>query len=71
MGKTTSVSSTSATACCYYFLSSTGSTTTQTSGIPGVGCTSTGNVIAINWGGRGLQGSIPIELADITDHPKM
>jgi hypothetical protein len=57
MGKTTSVPATNATACCYYLGS-----TTQTSGIPGVNCTSTGIVIEIQWGALSLQGSIPAEL---------
>jgi len=60
MGKTTPVSATSATACCYYLGS-----TTQTSGIPGVRCTSTGIVTEINWGSQGLQGSIPTELGSL------
>jgi len=64
MGKTTSVSSTHATACCNYVVSSTG-TTTQTSGIPGVNCTSSGIVTEIRWGSQSLQGSIPSSLANL------
>ena len=60
MGKTTTVSSTSSTACCYYLGS-----TTQTSGIPGVTCTSTGIVTEINWGYYSLQGPTPAELANL------
>jgi hypothetical protein len=61
MGKTTSVSSTSATACCY-----TLGSTTQTSGIPGVTCTSDGTVTFIDWTNRGLTGSIPSEIGNLT-----
>jgi hypothetical protein len=60
MGKTTSVSATSATACCYYVGS-----TTQTSGIPGVRCNSIGIVTEINWGSQGLRYSIPLELGNL------
>ena len=67
MGKTTSVSATHATACCYYLVSSTGTTTTQTSGIPGVTCNSTGIVTEINWFAQGLQGSIPADLSNLKD----
>jgi hypothetical protein len=66
MGGTTSVSSTSATACCRYVVSSTRKTTTQTSGIPGVNCTSTGIVTKINWWDLGLVNSIPAELGSLT-----
>ncbi len=60
MGKNTSVSSTSATACCNYLR-----LTTQTSGIPGVECTSTGIVTKIRWSMKGLQGPIPAELENL------
>ncbi len=62
MGKTTSVSSTSATACCYYLGS-----TTQTSGIQGVYCTSDGIVTEIRWYGQSLQGQIPAELSNLVN----
>jgi hypothetical protein len=62
MGKTTSVSATSATACCYKLGS-----TTQTSGIPGVKCTSTGIVTEIKWGFESLKGSIPTELGNFVN----
>ena len=62
MGKTTSVSSTSATGCCYYLGS-----TTQTSGIPGIYCTSDGIVTEIRWNGQSLQGSIPAELSNLVN----
>jgi hypothetical protein len=62
MGKTTSVSSTSATACCNYVVSKT-----QRSGIPGVRCTSTGIVTEINWWDLGLVNSIPAELFSLTN----
>ena len=71
MGKTTSVSSTSSTACCYYLVSSTGTTTTQTSGIPGVNCTSTGKVTEIKWNGQGLKYSFPTELSKLVDLTKL
>ncbi len=58
MGKTTSLDPTSSTACCEYLGS-----TTQTSGIPGVKCTSTGIVTWIGWLSKSLQGSIPAELS--------
>jgi len=62
MGKTTpSVDPTSATACCY-----TLGSTTQTSGIPGVTCTSDGTVTFIDWTNRGLTGSIPSEIGNLT-----
>jgi len=71
MGKTTSVSPTHPTACCNYVVSSTGKTTgkttTQTSGIPGVNCTSTGIVTQINWWGLGLVNTIPAELGRLTN----
>ncbi len=60
MGQTTSVSSTSATDCCYYL-----GTTTQIDGIPGVTCTSTGNVTGINWGSQALRNSIPTEIGTL------
>jgi hypothetical protein len=62
MGKTTSVSSTSATACCYFLGS-----TTQTSGIPGVYCTSDGIVTEIKWYAQSLQGQIPPELSNLVN----
>jgi len=62
MGRTTSVSSTSATACCYYLGS-----TTQTSGIPGVTCNSIGIVTVIGWYAQSLQGSIPSSLGNLTN----
>jgi len=64
MGKTTAVSSTSSTACCYYVVSSTG-TTTQTTGISGVNCTSTGIVTQLIWSIKGLQGPIPSSLGNL------
>jgi hypothetical protein len=65
MGRTTSVSSTSATACCRTLVSSTGTTTTQTTGITGVKCTSTGTVTELNWYNQSLQGSIPTEISNL------
>ncbi len=65
MGKITSASSTDATACCNTLVSSNGTTTTQTFGITGVTCNSTGIVTEINWHGRGLSGSIPPELGSL------
>jgi hypothetical protein len=62
MGKTTSVSSTSATACCY-----TLGSTFQTSGIPGVTCNSDGTVTKINWYNKGLTGSIPPEIGNLVN----
>jgi hypothetical protein len=62
MGKTTSVSSTSATDCCRYLGS-----TSQTSGILGVTCTSTGIVTEINWYDQGLQGPTPAELSNLVN----
>jgi hypothetical protein len=53
MGQTTLVSATSATDCCSYL-----DGTHQSSGIPGVNCTSIGNVTGINWGSSSLIGSI-------------
>jgi hypothetical protein len=69
MGKTTSVDPTSPTACCNYLGSPHDylGSTTQTSGIPRVTCTSTGNVIEINWNSQSLQGPIPAELANLTN----
>ena len=66
-GKKTSVSSTDAKACCYYLGSKTGRITTQTSGIPGVNCTSTGNVTEIIWYDQSLNDSIPMELGKLTN----
>ena len=60
MGQTTSVSSTSSTACCYYLGS-----TTQTSGIPGIYCSSDGIVTKIHWGLKSLRYSIPTELSNL------
>jgi hypothetical protein len=62
MGKSTSVSSTNSKACCYYLGS-----TTQTSGIPGVTCTSDGTVTNIYWYNKGLTGSIPAEIGNLTN----
>ena len=62
MGKTTLVSATSATACCNYLGS-----TTQTSGIPGVWCTSSGIVTEIGWYGQSLRNSIPTELSNLAN----
>jgi hypothetical protein len=62
MGKSTTVDHTSATACCY-----TLGSTTQTSGIPGVTCTSTGTVTKIKWNFKGLTGSIPPEIGNLTN----
>jgi hypothetical protein len=66
MGKTTpSVDPTSSTACCYYLGS-----TTQTSGIPGVNCTTMGTmttVTEINWGNRSLTGSLPSEIGNLVN----
>ena len=62
MGKTTSVSSTSATACCYYVGS-----TTQTSGIPGIYCTSDGIVTEIEWYGQSLRNSIPSSIGKLVN----
>jgi hypothetical protein len=67
MGKNTSVSSTSATACCYSLGSTTGKTITQTSGIPGVNCTSTGIVTQITWKVQSLRYSIPTELSNLVN----
>ena len=60
MGQSTSVSFTNATACCQNLGDST-----QTSGIPGVTCTSTGNVTEINWFFKSLKHSIPSELGNL------
>jgi hypothetical protein len=62
MGKTTTVDPTSATACCY-----TLGTTKQTSGMAGVTCTSAGTVTKIDWTNKGLTGSIPPEIGNLTD----
>jgi len=68
MGETTSVSSTNATACCNYLdLTTQILLTTQTSGIPGVYCTSTGNVTGIMWWSESLQGSIPADLSNLVN----
>ena len=68
MGKITSASSTNATACCNTLVSSTGTKTTQTFGIPGVTCNSTGLVTHINWHSyHRLTGSIPPELWNLTN----
>ena len=67
MGRITSAASTNATACCNTLVSSNGTKITQTSGIPGVTCNSTGIVTEINWHGRGLSGSIPPELGNFTN----
>jgi hypothetical protein len=65
MGRFTSVSSTSATACCNKLVFPTGTSTDQPSGIPGVTCTSSGNVTQINWIDKSLNGSIPPELGNL------
>jgi hypothetical protein len=62
MGKTTTVDPTSATACCYYLGSKT-----QSSGIPGVNCTSKGTVTMINWNRQGLSGPIPPEIGNLVN----
>jgi hypothetical protein len=62
MGKFTAVDPTNATACCRILGS-----TTQTSGIPGVTCTSAGTVTQINWQKKGLKGSIPDEIGNLVD----
>jgi hypothetical protein len=63
MGKTTpSVDHTNATACCYYLGS-----TNQTLGIPGVTCSSTGQVTKIEWIAQGLTGPIPLEIGDLVN----
>ena len=62
MGRPTSVSPLSATACCKMLGS-----TTQSSAIPGVHCTSTGNVTRIDWDNRGLKHSIPAELSNLVN----
>ena len=61
MGKATTVNPNSATACCYRLGS-----TTQSSGIPGVRCTSTGIVSQIDWKTKSLKGQIPEELVKLT-----
>ena len=67
MGKITSATSTNATACCSTLVSSTGTTTTQTSGILGVTCSSTGIVTEIKWHDQRFVGSIPPELWNLTN----
>jgi len=62
MGRTTSVSSTSSTACCRNLGS-----TTQTSGIPGVTCTSTGTVTGIQWVKFALPGIIPSDIGNLVN----
>jgi hypothetical protein len=62
MGRTTSVSTSSSTACCYYKGS-----TTQTSGIPGVNCTSTGQVTGLTWSNKYLKNSIPPDIGKLTN----
>jgi hypothetical protein len=62
MGKYTTVAATSATACCYYLGS-----TTQTSGIPGVYCTSDGTVTKLDWYGKGLTGLIPSTIGNLVN----
>jgi hypothetical protein len=69
MGKTTSVSSTNATACCY-----TLGSTTQSSGIPGVTCSSTGTVTTvtkIEWNSQSLTGPIPFEIGNLANLTRM
>jgi len=65
MGKTTSVSSTSATACCRNVVSSTGTITKQTSGIIGVTCTSAGEVTKIDWSMGFFVAEIPSEIGKL------
>jgi hypothetical protein len=60
MGKTTSFFSDTAAACCSYLDSAP-----QFSGIPGVNCTSIGNVTGINWGSSSLIGSIPEDFENL------
>jgi hypothetical protein len=60
MGQNTTVDPTSATACCYYLGS-----TTQSSGIPGVTCTSDGTVTQIHWLRKRLTGTIPAEIGNL------
>ena len=62
MEKTTSVSAANATACC-----SVVGSTTQSSGIPGVTCSSTGIITQINWISQSLKGSIPTELGNLVN----
>jgi hypothetical protein len=66
MGKTTpSVDPTSSTGCCSYLGS-----TTQSSGIPGVTCSSTGTVTTvtkIEWNSQSLTGSIPLEIGKLVN----
>ena len=61
MGKTPSVDPTSATACCHYL-----GLTKQTSGMAGVTCTAGGTVTRIDWTSKGLTGSIPPEIGNLT-----
>jgi hypothetical protein len=58
--KTTTVDGNELTACCYYLGS-----TTQTSGIPGVTCTSDGKVTRIEWSYQFPTGSIPPEIGNL------
>jgi hypothetical protein len=60
MGKTTSVSATSATDCCSVI-----DGIYPSSGIPGVYCTSAGSVNRIDWVFQSLKGSIPPELGNL------
>jgi hypothetical protein len=58
-------SNTGATACCYYLGS-----TTQTSGIPGVNCTTMGTVTTVTqllWDNKGLTGTIPPEIGNFVN----
>jgi hypothetical protein len=62
MGGSTTVSSTSSTACCFYLGS-----TYQTSGIPGVSCTTDGKVTGIQWERGIVGGSIPSEIGNLVN----
>jgi hypothetical protein len=62
MGQKTTVDPTNSTACCYYLGS-----TNQTSGIPGVNCTSKGTVTKIDWSNKGLTGPIPPEIGNLVN----
>jgi hypothetical protein len=70
MGKTTpSVDPTSSTGCCSYLGS-----TTQSSGIPGVTCSSTGTVTTvtkIEWNSQSLTGPIPFEIGNLANLTRM
>ena len=68
IGRITGAPSTNATACCNALVSSNGTKTTQTYGIPGVTCTSTGIVTEIDWWGQGRLGkNFPAELSNLVN----